>query len=368
MKEGFISNKEAVGINLDGAHVEYREFIRERNGNVARCIADYLGLDFLERQVKDNIGVYVVPAVTLERDRAEYLGIYSPEDFYGGSVGHVQQAGKSVLHRTMSSNIPGFYSGDFVGKVDEFVLPGVTGFSREDLIAGYMKFMNKDCDMRLKLPGESDGNGQYVARSKIELMDLLCMHEDGCINEHGLVLEANVNEPRTLSVGYAQIGRDMFSFLVNQKEDKVNEGGHERSRYRGAQVRVVRGELGELQKLKKLDRREKEAIRTSLGFSRIYKEEMGVVASRLSFDHISGFDSNGNEIGGITDITARLGGTCPAVMLAAGRFKGEPDLAVVDAEVNLNYQPSERLEEEERASVFLDHPKLRISARVNSYQ
>ncbi len=71
-------------------------------------------------------------------------------------------------------------------------------------------------------------------------------------------------------------------------------------------------------------------------------------------------------MGGITDITARLGGTCPALALAAEELHANPDLFVAHGEVTLNYEPGTvSLNEEQGAVRFIDEPTLRLTARLN---
>ena len=185
-----------------------------------------------------------------------------------------------------------------------------------------------------------------------------------------MVLEADAQEPRTLSVGFARLEDDTYSFIAEQKNDTVEErtinSGRPRyrNRYRGAHVMVVRGTIRQILELPHLDENKIHAVRTAEKFHHIFAIAMHPVASRLSFDFLSGYDKKGNTLSGITDITARLGGTCPALLMAAEQFRQDRNLHAIKSEVTLNYDPSSELTPEVGAKRYLDHPSLRITAKV----
>lgn len=355
-------NKEAVVINLDGAPSAYREYIEMRNKNIALDIANFLGIPFRDMQ-KEGGNYYVVPAVTLDSQKANKLRIGSEMDFYGGRVDHIAQAGKSILHGSVSQNRPDFYKAEFAERVWDCVLSGITGFSKEDMIRGYQELADRGIEARLKLPDESDGNGQYVVRNMRHLSQILRDLDDRCIEEHGLALEANVLRPRTLSVGFAKIGDEVFGFSLRQKDEQVSVGDSMKTRYKGCEVRVVRGGVEALTDMVGLGNDERNAIYCSIRFIREYMKSYKVIASRLSVDYVCGENRNGEVVGGVTDVTARLGGTCPGLMVAVGEFRRDETRKEVKAEVTLNYKPSEWLAEEKGAKIYLNSYGLRVSAR-----
>ena len=89
-----------------------------------------------------------------------------------------------------------------------------------------------------------------------------------------------------------------------------------------------------------------------------------MIASRISYDVLFGYDNYGNQLSGITDITGRVGGTCPAIMQSAIRFKANPSLNTTFAEVTLNYHPDQSLPEEKDSTLYINQPTLRLSAKV----
>ena len=152
-------------LNLEGSPEAYREFIKSRNAVIARDIADYMGIPYYEHTEQKKAPAkasYLVPAITVDRKMAEQLGIESEADFYGGRVDCRSMVGKSILHESVSSQTPQFYSEEFAHNVRNLVLPGFTGFTKKDIMQGYRRLSNGDFNFRLKLPNESDGNGQYI--------------------------------------------------------------------------------------------------------------------------------------------------------------------------------------------------------------
>ncbi len=359
-------SKEFVQLDLTGVTTElpYRDYYKGRNGLVAKYIADYLGVPYSGEMLGGVEGnVYYVPPVTQERKSLIADVIKSEEDFYGLIVDDFNHVGKSILHKSVSSKVPGFYSFEFAKSVEDLVVPGVTVFSKENTEYGYTTVKGVgDFDIRLKLSDRSDGHGQFLLKNIEEVRNVFESLEDKYVNDKGLVLEANVKEAKTISIGFTVLGSDTFSFLAIQKNDIAPEDG--RDRYMGANVRVVRGGMNNLKKIAE-NPDEQKAIEVVGQFYKKYKS-FNPIASRLSFDFLYGLDNKGNTLSGVTDITGRLGGTCPALVLAATEFKQNPYLSTVKSEVSLNYETENELSSERDAVRFIDLPSLRLTAKVNS--
>ncbi len=374
--------KEGVIIQVDPRIPEpYITYIRQRNGNVGRDIADHLGLPYVgdSQGVQRAADYYPVLARTVTREHARVLGAENTRDFYGLAVEDLNVVGKSILHPSISRRHPLFHREQFARKVLGQTLPGITGFSKEDLLAGYENGYAGSLDhaldyeqygLRVKLPNESDGVGQFTIQSKDDLVTLLEAIEDKDIHEQGLVLEADVQKPETISVGFARIGDEQLSFIAQQKDARVlvdHKGKTiEQNRYGGAYVVVAKGPLQLLCQATEATSRERSAVEKTLAFHEAYQRIYDPLASRLSFDVIFGEGKNGLPLAGISDITGRLGGTCPALMQAAEEFRKNPSIQMVGTEVSLNYTPHVRFPYEDEAKVYVDHPTLRLTARVNS--
>lgn len=357
-------SKETVQLDLTGVTQElpYRNYYKGRNGLVAKYIAEYLGIPYSgEMGIVEN-NVYYVPPVTQERGSLVASVVKNSEDFYGLIVDDYNHVGKSILHMSVTQRVPNFYSFDFAKSVENLVIPGISIFSRDDLRKGYLALRRfGKFDARLKLSDKSDGHGQFLIKTPEDLMRCSKEIDDEYIKNKGFILEANLEEAKTISIGFAILGRNMFSFMAIQKNDIAPEDG--RNRYVGANVRVVKGEIDNLLNISENDI-EKEAVEVGRSFYERYKS-FNPIASRLSFDFLYGKGSDGNDLAGVTDITGRLGGTCPALVLAANEFKDNSGLSMVRSEVTLNYETNKEMDSEKGAVRFVDLPSLRLSARVN---
>lgn len=354
-------NKEIVNLNLDNTtgRLPYSLYYRSRNGNTAKEIARYMGLPYTEQIDGRNEAVYTVPAVTLDPSRAKSFVAKTVDDFYGTKVEYLGHVGKAILHPVFGKAVPSFYSSKFAQVVTDYTLPGYSVFTPEAAIEAYRQFPCRET--RVKLTNESDGLGQFTVKSEMELTKILKDLDPKMIKTEGLVLEPNLRDATTISVGYIILGSLPYSFIAHQKNDIAEDG---RNRYLGARVLICKGGLRGLNLLPSLNSEEREAVAKADGFNEAYGY-FNPVASRLSFDCLFGQTENGESLSGITDITARLGGTCPALVLAVNKLKIAPTGSVVLADVNLNYNPDgPKPSYERKATTFVEHSTLRLTAKV----
>lgn len=375
-------NKEGVVIQVDPNIPEpYLTYIKQRNGNVGRDIADHLGLPYVgdSQSVQRAADYYPVLARTITREQARILGAENTDDFYGLAVEDLNVVGKSILHPSVSRRHPAFHREQFAMHVLGQTLPGITGFSKEEILmgydTGYADALDEALDygeygLRMKLPNESDGVGQFTVYSKADVASILEGIDDRDIREQGLVLEADVRNPETISVGFAKIGQEQLSFIARQKDARVwvdhNGRKVEQNRYGGAHVVVANGPLQLLLQATEVSSHDRAAVEKALVFQEAYQRTYDPLASRLSFDVIFGEGKTGKSLSGISDITGRLGGTCPALMRAAEEFQRDPSVQMVATEVSLNYTPHVHKAEEDDAKIYVDHSTLRLTARVNA--
>jgi uncharacterized protein DUF3182 len=354
-------SKERVFTNLDGTTSQepYCQYYCQRNGRVSEFIADSLGIP-LAVGGHEGDGLYHVMARTVTKVVAKKLGILKPSDFYGGAVDHLQQTEKSVLHPGVEGYHPRYFSPEFARLVKDSVLPGFSVFGKENALEGFEK-LKRMGGVRLKLLPNSDGHGQFKVSSMGGLKRVLAKIDEAQLAEFGAVLEPDLFEAETVSVGEIVIGGGDYSFLAFQKDDI--DPGDRRNRYMGADLITVRGPMTELLKL---DQARSAAIqvRQAIAFHGAYSY-FNPVLSRVSYDVLSGVDSNGEAHSGVTDITARLGGSCPAVMLGVRALDNDPKIQAVRAEVDLDYEPREI---EPGSEIFINHSTLTITAKVTETQ
>lgn len=357
-----------VKLDLEGVTTQlpYRDYYQGRNGLVAEYLADYFGVAYLSADAgggPKGENVYYVPPVTQARDNANKSYIEHVDDFYGLLVENIGHVHKAILHTTTSQSVPSFYSHHFACSVSELVVPGLTVFTKEEALFAHKIMQNRaGKEVRLKYPDKSDGRDQFSIVNREHLAGILGSVDEREVVEKGLVLETNVRDVETVSVGYCVLGDQTYSFIALQKNDIAPEDG--RDRYVGALVRVVKGNVSSLRSVAKNSKEEK-AIEACVKFDAQYSY-FEPVASRISYDYLHGYDDKGNLMSGVTDITGRLGGTCPALVMSVMEYKENPRLKVVQSEVSLNYDPGEELNCEVGAERFIDLQPLRLTARINS--
>ncbi len=349
-------SKEKVYTNLDGTTnvMPYRSYYEQRNTGVAKIVADKLGLPLVVGEPRGD-DLYHVMAKVVSKKMAKELGINNSEDFYGVAVEHPQQVEKSVLYPVVGE-AAGYHSEIFPREIRDAVLEGYSFFSQEGAVEAYQR-LNSDRSLRLKLLPNSDGNGQFKVKSETELCQILSQANKEDLTVFGAVLEPNLFEAETVSVGEIRIGASVYSFLAFQKGDVAPEDG--RNRYMGADLLVVRGMMDKLLRLDQSEPVEKQ-VRQAITFHRAYSF-FEPITSRISYDVLFGYDDQGRYQSGVTDITARLGGSCPAVMLGVKALDEDQAVTAVRAEVDLDYEPNQI---EPGSVVFINHPSLTIQAKV----
>lgn len=355
--------------NRQNEDPRYLGFKIERNGSIAQRIAHHMGLPYKPAPLfhtSPEENAYIVPGVTLDTATAAKLLIKNEADIYGVAVPNFDMIGKSILHQTVSSNAPPFYDSAFARIVEQngLVLPGITGFSAQDLLDSYRVVGAPSSGLRLKQSNESDGNGQHEIMGIEHLRELLNAIGPSELANHGAIIEPNLKQKRTNSVGFFKLGSDQYVFVA----DQLNGNADERDMYLGGEnIVVTRGEFQALDDLlMRLRDPRQEIVSKAMGFLKHYFEYFpNSMTSRLSVDVLSGSHAGFGKLSGVTDITGRLGGLCPATILAAQHLQDNPRHEAVVAEVHLNYHPQDFQDYEKGAEVFLDQSSLRITAKIN---
>lgn len=351
--------------NIQTEDPRYLPFKMERNGSIAKRIATHIGLPYNESPLLSLTPPeqsYIVPGVTLAKDDAQRLHIENEMDIYGTVVPTFDMVGKSILHPSVTEVTPAFYNAAFASKVERegLVLPGVTGFSKNSLLDAYQAIGAPQKGFRLKSTNESDGNGQHEVTGLEHLDQLLTLTGEAELREHGVVLEPNLRNKQTQSTGFFNLGGVQYVFVADQLSGKDD-------RYMGGEnILVARGDFDVLDNLLQRlnDPRGETAAKAGAFLREYFAHFPSTVASRMSVDVLSGFHPDYGHVSGVTDITGRLGGLCPATILAAQQLQDNPTQEAAVAEVHLNYEPSVRQPYEENTAVFMDQAPLRITAKI----
>ncbi len=360
-----IMKKEGLLVEVNPQIPEpYQGFIRARNGHIGVDISSILGIPFRGLSTEQIVGPnhYVVTSKTMtKQDALNRFGINSTSDFYGLAVNDINEVGKAILHPAPGEITPQFYNPRFADRARHLVLPGFACFSTSDAQSAFAHYEGNGFGLRFKVANESDGNGQFKVDDASHLQHLL--EEQRQALTEGIVLEANLHDPTTISVGYAQLGDQRYSFIAHQKNTPPNAEGQ--SKYLGAKVTAVRGSMEIFLSDQDMTLNDRLAVLKAVEFNRLYQQTFHPIASRLSYDVVLGLDDHGDILSGITDITGRVGGTCPALMLACMEFNQNPEITKINSEVTLNYDPTKILPEEQYSTAYVDHADLRITAKVH---
>jgi hypothetical protein len=279
--------------------------------------------------------VYFVPDDTLLLDTAHAFGIRSEEDLFGGVVPFPFVGTKAITHPLTSpdANAPTGWSPAFSQVVQGAVLRGYTAFSRDDAKRGARQLFEHG-PVRLKPSLELGGRGQVVARDMTTLDEALNELDAEDLAQCGVVLEQNLSDATTYSVGQVKVGDLVASYVGTQKTVKDHDG---RDAYGGSALIVARGDFAALLALGIDD-----ASRRAIEQARVYDDAArscfgGFFASRRNYDIVRGVDANGAPCGGVLEQSWRLGGASGAEIAALEAFRADAGVNAVHAECTESY-------------------------------
>jgi hypothetical protein len=306
---------------------------------LARALAELLEVDYLgelddARLARERI--FVVPSDTLTSvEHARRLGITRAEHLFGGVVPHPVVATKVITHPLVHADAeaPEGWSAEFADAVRDVVLPGLSVFSADDARRAGERLL-RDGAVRLKAAGGVGGAGQHVARDLTELRAHVDSIDAGLLRRDGLVLECNLADVTTHSVGQVRVGPWVASYCGTQQLVR-NHHGHEV--YGGSCLTVVRGGYTELRGLT-LAPAQRLAVDQALAYhERALTCFAGLMASRSNYDVAQGADAAGQARSGVLEQSWRIGGASAAEILALRAFRADPGLRVVRASTHEVY-------------------------------
>ncbi len=341
----------------------HRDHVAERNQNIGRVIANnilhipYGGIAEPSRETYSLHGGSLTPR------KAAQLAIAGANDLYGAVVTDAEQIHKSMFHPSISGkDTSSFHSADLARGLEktEAVLPGVTAFRPEDLVDYLREMQGTGKKYRLKIPNASDGEGQHGGITTVaELRKGMQLVGTQRIGIDGIVLEEEIIDPQTISVGSVVLGGEVYSFHLRQKDEVIAEGDKKRTRYLGAENIVVsRGSLSDISLTEGSP--EEIAREKAATFEQLYQGHLNPTLSRWSVDVVMN-----DRQAGITDLTAgRVGGTDPGLVLAVRELHNDPKLKTVTADVTLDY--GKQKDVPEGAWVFINKRDLRAYSSITS--
>lgn len=273
--------------------------------------------------------VYFVPHSTLRADEASALGIAGSEDLFGGVVPHAFVATKAISHPLIDSSAPApaGWNPHFGWDIADCVLRGYTAFCVADARAAGRQLLARG-PVRLKPVRASGSRGQAVVHDGIELLHALQGMDGEEIATHGLVLEENLQELRTLSIGQVHAAGLTASYFGWQRATRNNRG---LVVYGGSDLTMVRGGYDALLALQ-LAPEVVHALRQARHYDAAVRGcYPGFYASRSNYDVILGRDAAGAMRAAVLEQSWRAGGGTGPELAGLARLQAEPRCQVVRA-------------------------------------
>ena len=298
---------------------------------VAEAIAQIKGVKFegLYDNAKSYSGnVFYVPDDTLMLDEASCLGIRVTTDLFGAVVPYPFVKTKAITHRLVdpSADRPEGWSSTYAEMVQDVVLPGYTAFSVDDARTAAARLLSSG-PIRIKEPLAAGGAGHTVATTIDEVETFLEAFPEAAIIAHGLVVESNLRDVTTLSIGQIAIDDVAIAYHGMQRVATNNAGCRV---YGGSALVCVRGSWDALARLPMPD-----AVRLAAAQAKLYEDAMreypGFMASRRNYDVAQGLDGKGRKRSGVLEASWRSGGASTAELAALWEFAQDPPLQVVEA-------------------------------------
>ena len=298
---------------------------------IARALAALKGFDFgggYKPSLRRNGALYFVPSRTLFAEEARELGISGEDDLFGGVVPYPFVGNKTIAHPLASPDAqrPRGWSDAFAERVRDVVLPGFAAFVREDARVA-ARVLLAGGEVRIKRGRGIGGRGQFVVKGIAEFEAAVESIPDDELAQHGIVLEPNLTDLTTFSVGEVRVGELRASYCGTQKATHDNEG---ELVYGGSDLLVVRGGYDRLSQLE-LPPQARTAIQQAQAFDAAAAEFPGLIASRRNYDVLRGRDAQGRWHCGVLEQSWRIGGASGPEVEALAAFRADERLRAVHA-------------------------------------
>lgn len=311
--------------------------------HIAKTLAALKGYEFgggYDAAARYGVPLYLVPSDTLVGiEAALALGVRGPQDLFGGVVPFACMGGKTISHPLLGPQAaaPPGWPQAFAERVRPVVLPGWSAFSIEDARrAG--KLLLEGGSIRLKQGQGIGGKGQANAADPAALERALQSLDAGEVARYGLVVERNLEEATTFSVGQVCVADLLATYCGTQHMTSDNSGA---PAYGGSDLFVVRGGYDALCVLP-LAPEARDALSQARSFDAATEALAGFFASRRNYDVVRGRDDRGRWHCGVLEQSWRIGGASGAEAAALAAFRAEPQLRAVRARSLEVYGPGGR--------------------------
>ena len=309
---------------------------------LAEKLAGLLGTQFeglYDDAIHTQPDLYYVPSDTLiGKQENSALHIDDADDLFGGLISQPFMATKAISHplRPNATAKPPGWSEQFDEQTADAVLAGYTVFNQQDADrAGRLILANGA--VRIKPVLATAGRGQIVARDETELDQAIAQQDMQEVETWGLVLEEDLTDVVTLSVGQVSVAGITASYHGTQSLTQDNQG---ETVYGGSTLWVVRGDYQTLLQ-QPLDESVRRAITQAMRYEQAAFECFpDLIASRRNYDIAQGTNAQGKRCSGVLEQSWRIGGASAAEVEALLAFAADPDLQAICASTHEIYGPT----------------------------
>jgi hypothetical protein len=282
-----------------------------------------------DRSARYSGPVYFIPSDTLLGPEATDLGIRSEHDLFGGVVPYRFVATKAITHSLVGPNAraPTGWSHEFGHRVQNAVLFGFTVFTHEDARYAGACLLERG-PARTKPARASAGRDQTVISRAVELDAVLDRIEPAELSSSGLVLEEDLTDVVTYSVGQVRVAELVATYHGVQRLTTDNHG---EAVYGGSDLVVARGEFEALLRLDLSDEMRLAVSQACLYDTAAMELYPGLFVSRRNYDVAAGLDAQGQRRCGVLEQSWRMGGASGAEIAALEAFRAEPTLDAICA-------------------------------------
>lgn len=262
-------------------------------------------------------------------DRARELGITSETSLFGGVAPYHFVSTKAMIHPVVgrAAQAPQGWSHDFGQRTQHAVLAGYSAFNVEDAHQAGASLLERG-PIRIKPAQLATLQSHKVVSDQDELSAVLATLNAADIGESGVVMEENLEQVSTYSVGQIHVGGCVASYVGTLRSTTDNKGNDV---YGGSDLIFARGDYPalfalplETDKLLAVAQAQVYDRAAALSFPELF-------ASRRNYHVACGTDSRGRLRCGVLSHSWRPGGASAAEMLAVEAFHMRPDLSTVKA-------------------------------------
>lgn len=323
-----------VKIHATQTSASNNEHDKASRSELARRIARLGEAIFVDNDISSNQQLsggqpdtLYIPTGTIDLSTARELGIGNESQIYGGVVPFPFVGSKVITHPVFGDDpaLPAGWRTELGLALAPYVLSGWSAFTRNALRAAALNMLGRTA-IRLKEVEATAGLGQFVVTSVEELEEVIAQLDASAVSRHGMVIEENLDNVVTYSVGTTRLFDEAISYWGTQRLTTNNSGA---TVYGGSTLHVIRGDMERLATLGlagELQQAIDKAIAYDAIVSHFYPD---LLASRRNYDVAVGVNSYGECRIGVLEQSWRAGGASGAEVAAFEAFARDPGRSAV---------------------------------------